>query len=51
MIFVKLIYFESTNTSKGGAEREGERENPKQAPMASAGSDAGLKLTNHEITT
>ena len=35
--------------SWGGAERERETENPKQAPGSEP--DAGLKLTSHEIMT
>ena len=37
--------------SKGGAEREEERENPKQTPHISEEPDVRLKLTNREIMT
>ena len=39
--------------SRGGAEKERKRENPKQAPGSGAVStepDAGLELMNREIT-
>ena len=37
--------------SRGGAEREGGRENPQMAPCCRAEPDVGLELTNHEIMT
>ena len=36
---------------RGRAERGRQRENPKQAPYPSMEPDAGLDLTNPEITT
>ena len=33
---------------EGGAERERERENPRQAPHCQCEPDMGLELTNHE---
>ena len=42
---------ERESTNRGGAEREGEREKPKQAPPFSAEPDMGLQPTKHEIMT
>ena len=36
------------NASRGGTQREGERENSKQAPHSTR-PDMGLELTNHEV--
>ena len=48
----KFIYFwEKESTSGGGAEKEGEREDPKQALHCQTEPDEGLEPMNCEITT
>ena len=51
--FLKFIYFERgkqrERESRGGAEREGERESPKQAPHCQRGARCGLEPMNREI--
>ena len=47
--YLVLIYLEST--SRRGAETEGERENPEQAPHWQCGTRLGLKLINCELMT
>ena len=46
-----LFLRERERDREGGAEREGERENPSRLRAVSAEPDAGLELTTHEITT
>ena len=49
-----LIYFESDSTSRGGTERESERERiPSRLCTVSTGPDAGLELTkprDHDLS-
>ena len=50
--FFKFIYFERERTSRGGSERERERQRiPSRLPTTSTELDAGLKVMNHEIMT
>ena len=55
MSLFKFIYFarEKKLDLTGGAGREGDRENPKQAPHCTVSTepDSGLEPTNHEILT
>ena len=55
--FLKVYLFifererEHARASGGGAEKEGERKNPRQPLHCQHRAHVGLKLTNHEITT
>ena len=48
---VSFIYFERESTNRGGAQRERERENPKQALGCQAEPNMGLDPINCEIMT
>ena len=48
--FLKFIYF-GESAIRGWAEREGERENPKQALHCQYRTDVGLEPKNPEIMT
>ena len=52
MVLKFFFYFfrEKERTSRGGAERQGERI-PSRLPSVSAEHDTGLNLTNREIIT
>ena len=50
--FIYLFLRETEGVSRGGVEREGERENPKKVLHCQCSEpDVGLKLTNREIMT
>ena len=49
--FFNIYYFEREYKQGRGAERERERENPKQDPHRQAESNMGLEITNCEIMT
>ena len=51
LLLLKLIYFERESLSRGGAERKGERENPKQALHCQRRVNSGLEPMNLEIMT
>ena len=50
-LLLLLIYFERESLSRGGAERKGERENPKQAAHCQRRVNLGLEPMSLEIMT
>ena len=54
ILFLHLFVFERQSTGGGGAEREGETQNPKQAPGSELSAQSprrGPEPTNREIVT
>ena len=51
--FFKFIYFERGREGEDGAEREGERENPRQVPCCQHGAQYGAQtheLQDHDLS-